>query len=101
NGRGERPFHEGALLWHGVELVTTRHRQQEGPAMVPHGRRERWPARHTDLVALAATGDRSTCPHQRPGSRSCTWSPAASPLPASSPWSTASPPGRCAPAAAP
>src|SRR5437762_3449090 len=76
----EQVLHENALLWHGVGLATTRRRQQEGSAMVPHGkcdqqRRSSW---------LAATGDRSTCPHRRPGSRSCTCSPAASPLLASS-----------------
>ncbi len=70
----KRPFHEDALLWHRVELAHQT-RRQEGSATVQPGRRERWPARQADVLVPAAIGDRPTCPHRRPGSRSFTTSP--------------------------
>lgn len=63
----EHPLHEDALLWHGVELVTTRHRQQEGSEMVQHGRPGRGPARHA-VLPLAVIGDRSASSTRSPGS---------------------------------
>jgi len=90
----EHPLHERALFWHGVELGYTRHRQQEGSPMIPH----RTPDGRRRSTLLAVTGDLSTCPHPRLGSRSCTTSAPASQRPACSCSSSSSPVGRCAPA---